>query len=158
NVLESRARRIVSPDQDPFHGSADLQSDAWRGGRRPAMSTAVDVAARLDAIASCFEGIVPSTICSCAADGTPHVTYLSIVHRVGSSHVGLSYQFFNKTRKNVLENAVAQVMVVSPGTSDQYRLDLQYERTEAEGPIFDRMSNRLAAVASQTGMSGVFKL
>jgi adenylate cyclase len=112
----------------------------------------------VDAIAACFEGIVPATICSCAADGTPNVTYLSIVHRLDEWHVGLSYQFFNKTRKNVLENPLVQVIVVSPETADQYRLDLQYERTEVAGPFFDRMSTRLAAVASQTGMSQVFTL
>lgn len=85
-------------------------------------------------------------------------TAISIVHRVDQSHVGLSYQFFNKTRKNVLENPLVQVVVVSPETADQYRLDLQYERTEVEGPVFDRMSIRLAAVASQTGMSQIFRL
>jgi adenylate cyclase len=122
------------------------------------MSGPSNVPAALDAIASCFEGIVPATICSCAADGTPNVTYLSIVHRLDAWHVGLSYQFFNKTRKNVLENPMAQVVVVSPETGDQFRLDLQYERTEAAGPVFDRMSVRLAAVASQTGMSQVFTL
>jgi adenylate cyclase len=122
------------------------------------MSGTPSVPATLDAIASCFEGVVPATICSCAADGTPNVTYLSIVQRLDEWHVGLSYQFFNKTRKNVLENAMVQVIVVSPETADQYRLDLQYERTEVEGPAFDRMSTRLAAVASQTGMSEVFTL
>jgi adenylate cyclase len=116
------------------------------------------VPATLDAIASCFEGIVPATICSCAADGTPNVTYLSIVHRLDEWHVGLSYQFFNKTRKNVLENPIVQVIVVSPQTSDQYRLDLQYERTDVAGRFFDRMSTSLAAVASQTGMSQIFAL
>jgi hypothetical protein len=86
------------------------------------------------------------------------VTYLSIVHRLDEWHVGLSYQFFNKTRQNVLENPMVQVIVVSPETADQYRLDLQYERTEVAGPVFDRMSTRLAAVASQTGMSQTFAL
>ena len=123
------------------------------------MSGTSSLLAALDAIASCFEGIVPATICSCAADGTPNVTYLSIVQRLDEWHVGLSYQFFNKTRKNVLENGIVQVIVVSPETAaDQYRLDLQYERTEVEGPVFDRMSTRLAAVASQTGMSEIFTL
>ena len=122
------------------------------------MSATSSVPAALDAIAPCFEGIVPATICSCAADGTPNVTYLSIVHRLDEWHVGLSYQFFNKTRKNVLENPMVQVIVVSSETADQYRLDLQYERTEVEGPVFDRMSTRLAAVASQTGMSQIFTL
>src|SRR5262245_95265 len=122
------------------------------------MSGTSSVPAVLDAIASCFEGIVPATICSCAADGAPNVTYLSIVHRLDEWHVGLSYQFFNKTRKNVLENPLVQVIVVSPETADQYRLDLQYERTEVAGSAFDRMSTRLAAVASQTGMSQVFTL
>jgi hypothetical protein len=80
------------------------------------------------------------------------------VHRLDEWHVGLSYQFFNKTRKNVLENPMAQVVVVSPETGDQHRLDLQYERTETAGSVFERMSIRLAAVASQTGMSQVFTL
>jgi hypothetical protein len=122
------------------------------------MRESSSVPAALDAIASCFEGIVPATICSCAADGTPNVTYLSIVHRLDEWHVGLSYQFFNKTRTNVLENPMVQVIVVSPETGDQYRLDLQYERTDVEGAVFDRMSTRLAAVASQTGMSQIFTL
>jgi adenylate cyclase len=122
------------------------------------MSETASVPSALDAIASCFEGIVPATICSCASDGTPNVTYLSIVNRLDEWHVGLSYQFFNKTRKNVLANPMVQVIVVSPATADQYRLDLQYERTEVAGPFFDRMSTRLAAVAAQTGMSQVFTL
>jgi adenylate cyclase len=50
------------------------------------------------------------------------------------------------------------VIVVSPATADQYRLDLQYLRTENDGPAFDRMNTRLEAVASQSGMSRVFKL
>jgi len=112
----------------------------------------------LDSIASCFEGIAPSSICSCSRDGLPNVTYLSIVHRLDEAHVGLSFQFFNKTRKNIQENPHAQVIVVQPGTANQYRLDLQYLRTETDGAVFDRMNTRLTAIASQTGMSQVFRL
>jgi GAF domain-containing protein len=122
------------------------------------MSTAAPLAIALESIASCFEGVIPSSVCTCAADGTPNVTYLSIVHRIDSHHVGLSYQFFNKTRANMLHNPLVQVVVISTSNMRQYRLDLRYERTETEGATFDRVSTRLDAVASQTGMSQVFHL
>jgi adenylate cyclase len=112
----------------------------------------------LDSIASCFEGVIPATICSCDREGTPNLTFLSIVHRVDAGHVGLSYQFFNKTRQNIMENPLVQVVVVSPETCRQFRLDLHYERTDTKGAAFDRMKMRLDSVASQTGMSQVFHL
>jgi adenylate cyclase len=113
---------------------------------------------RLRDIASCFEGIVPSPICTCSGDGVPNVTYLSIVHLIDEQHVGLSVQFFNKTRRNILENPRAQVILVEPETMNQYRLDLQFERTETSGPLFDRVCARLEAIASQSGMRDVFRL
>ena len=122
------------------------------------MSEPSPLAIALESIASCFEGIIPASICTCSRDGTPNLTYLSIVHRVDSHHVGLSYQFFNKTRENMLQNPFVQVVVVSPSNLRQYRLDLRYERTETEGAVFDRVRTRLDAVASQTGMSHVFRL
>jgi len=112
----------------------------------------------LESIAPCFEGIVPASVCTCSRDGLPNVTFLSIVHRLDETHVGLSFQFFNKTRKNTQENPRAQVILIAPGSADQYRLDLRYLRTETDGPAFDRMRLRLEAVASQTGMSQVFRL
>src|SRR5262249_45948768 len=122
------------------------------------MSSAPAFSVPLDSIASCFEGVIPATICSCDLEGTPNLTLLSIVHRVDADPVGLSYQFFNKTRKNIMESPVVHVIVVSPQTCQQFRLDLRYERTDNEGPGFDRMKLRLDAVASQTGMSQVFHL
>jgi adenylate cyclase len=122
------------------------------------MSAASPLAVTLENIAACFEGIIPASICTCSADGTPNITYLSVVHRIDSHHVGLSYQFFNKTRENMLHNPFVQVVVVSPRNLRQYRLDLRYEKTETEGVVFDRMKTRLDAVASQTGMRQVFRL
>lgn len=112
----------------------------------------------LASIDSCFEGVLPSPICTCSRAGIPNVSYLSIVHRIDDKHVGLSNQFFNKTRANIQENPYAQAIVISPETGDQYRLDLCYEGTETTGPVFHRMKTRLDAVASQTGMSHVFAL
>ena len=112
----------------------------------------------LESIASCLEGIIPSTIGSCSRKGIPNLTYLSIVHLLDTRHVGLSYQFFNKTRSNILENPRAQAPVISPETGEQYRVDLYYLRTETEGPAFERMKIRLDAVAAKVGMSHVFNL
>jgi hypothetical protein len=88
----------------------------------------------------------------------PNITYLSIVHRLDSNHVALSFQFFNKSRKNLLENPKAQVLVVEPATFRQFQLDLVYEATLTEGPIFERLRLNLDAVASQIGMSHIFSL
>jgi hypothetical protein len=122
------------------------------------MNTAPPPAVALEDIASCFEGIIPASICTCSRDGTPNLTYLSIVHRVDNLHVGLSCQFFNKTRDNLLQNPFVQVVVVSPTNLHQYRLDLLFEPTETSGALFDRVKTRLDAVASQTGMSQIFRL
>ena len=48
--------------------------------------------------------------------------------------------------------------MVDPGSGDQFALDLDYLHTESEGPIFDEVEANLAAVASQMGMSDVFRL
>jgi len=112
----------------------------------------------LRALRPCFEGAVPSSISTCSADGTPNVTKLSQVHFVDDEHVALTYQFFNKTRENVLQNKRAAVEVLDPGTAAHYHLQLEYLRTETEGPLFESMKARLAAIASHTGMSKVFRL
>lgn len=112
----------------------------------------------LETIRRCFEGAIPAQIATCAPDGTPNVAYLSQVHYVDSEHVALSFQFFSKTRENVLANPYAMAQVIDPASGAQYQLSLHYARTETEGPLFEYMKARLAGVASQTGMSKVFKL
>jgi hypothetical protein len=86
------------------------------------------------------------------------VAKLSHVHYLDDAHVALSYQFFNKTRENVLHNGRATVEVLDPETAAHYTLWLQYLRTETEGPLFENMKARLAAIASHSGMSKVFRL
>jgi adenylate cyclase len=113
---------------------------------------------RLEDIAECFEGVIPSWISTCSADGVPNITNLSIVHLVDGTHVALSVQFFNKTRRNILENPRAQLLLVGGRTMAQYRLDLQFEHTETSGALFERVRSTLDAVASQSGMRDVFGL
>lgn len=112
----------------------------------------------LDAIRACLDGAVPSIMATCARDGTPNVTYLSHAAYVDPEHLALSFQFFSKTRQNVLENPRARLLVWHPATAEMYRLEVRYLRTETEGPLFERMRAMIAGIASHTGMDGVFCL
>jgi adenylate cyclase len=112
----------------------------------------------LSSLRDCMDGAVPSVIATCAADGTPNVSYVSHVQYVDEVHVALSFQFFSKTRENVLATRRAAALLVHPWTAARYRMDLEYLRTETEGALFEKMKARLAGIASHTGMSGVFKL
>ena len=122
------------------------------------MSTTPSLPVALEEIETCFDGIIPSPFCTCSASGMPNVTYLSVVHRVDSNHVALSFQFFNKSRKNLLENPKAQVLLVEPATFRQFQLNLAYQTTLTEGLVFERLRIHLDAVASQIGMSHIFSL
>jgi adenylate cyclase len=112
----------------------------------------------LSEIRRCFEGAVPSVIATAAPDGMPNAAYLSQVHYVDDGHVALSYQFFNKTRENILANPRAVVQVIDPLNAAHFRLHLEYLRTETDGPLFENMKAKLAGIASHTGMSKVFRL
>jgi len=109
-------------------------------------------------IPECFEGVIPSMMTTCSLEGEPNITEISQVHLVDDRHVALSHQFFNKTQRNVRENPYASVLVFSPRTYEQYRLQLRFDHPESEGPLFDEMAARLQVIASHTGMSGVFRL
>lgn len=113
---------------------------------------------RLDTIRECLEGVIPGHIATCDAEGMPNLAYLSQVQFIDNDHVALSYQFFNRTRQNVLAGSSVRLMLTSHLTGAQYRLTLNYLRTETAGPLFEQMKAKLAGIASHTGMSGVFRL
>ena len=101
---------------------------------------------------------LPAVVVTCSADGIPNATIISHVHYVDESHIALSFQFFNKTIRNVRENPHACVSLNDLRTNTQWILDAQYDHSEAEGPIFDEMDMRIEAIASASGMAGIFKL
>jgi hypothetical protein len=112
----------------------------------------------LESLAPCFQGLLPAELFTCSSDGIPNAAYLSHVEYVDSSHVALSFQFFNKSRRNIAENPQAQVFVVDPDTGQGWSLRLKYVRSETSGPLFERMALRIEAIASYCGLKGVFKL
>ncbi len=111
-----------------------------------------------EAIKPAMQGLVPSTIVSCSLDGTPNTTFISQVYRVDEGHVALSHQFFNKTVRNVRENPQLGAIVVNPEDGQNWYLELDFDRSESDGPVFDEMDMKIEAIASMTGMAGVFAL
>ncbi|MCB1044613.1 MAG: GAF domain-containing protein [Acidobacteria bacterium] len=109
-------------------------------------------------IRDCLDGSVPATIATCSEDGTPNVAQLSQGFYVDAKHVALSFQFFNRTRKNILENPRAVIKVSHPSTGAHFVLTLLFVRTESEGPLFEAMRAQLAGIAAHSGMAGVFEL
>ncbi|HSD36300.1 MAG TPA: GAF domain-containing protein [Rhodocyclaceae bacterium] len=112
----------------------------------------------VDSIRPCLEGVIPAFVATCALDGTPNIALASQLEYVDAQHVALSFQFFNKTRANILVHPYATVMVFNNETGESFRLSMQYLHTETEGRLFQRMKVKLAGIASHTGMADVFKL
>ena len=112
----------------------------------------------LESLATCFQGLYPAQLYTCSSDGIPNAAYLSHVDYVDSDHVALSFQFFNKSRRNIAENPHALVNVIDPDTGQGWSLRLHYERSETSGPLFERMALRIEAIASYCNLKGIFKL
>jgi hypothetical protein len=112
----------------------------------------------LEDLWACFQGIVPAALSTCAADGTPNITFISQIYYVDEKHVAISFQFFNKTHRNVRENPFACAIVLDPRTLHAYRFRLRYDHSESTGALFESMSLQLQAVASYSGMTEIFRL
>ncbi len=111
-----------------------------------------------DEIKPAMEGVIPSSIVTCSLAGVPNMTEISQIYYVDETHVALSHQFFNKTHRNVRENPYVFACVRDPGTWQEWLLEMQYDHSETEGPTFDEMDLKIEAIASMTGMEGIFKL
>ena len=105
-----------------------------------------------------LESGTPAVMVTCSADGKPNTTVISQVYYVDETHAALSFQFFSKTIRNVRENPRAYVCVFDIPGQAYWVLQLEFQRSETEGPIFDAMDMQIEAIASMTGMSGIFKL
>lgn len=117
-----------------------------------------DQAVTLRSVRRMFEGVIPAVMCSVSAEGMPHLCFLSQVEYVDEGHVALSFQFFNRSRENILATRRCMVSVDDPYTAAGIRMQLRYVRTECSGPVFERMRAKLAGIAAHTGMDKVYRL
>jgi len=113
---------------------------------------------RIENLRRSLEGVVASVLATADGDGMPNVSMISQVHYVDPDHVALSYQFFNKTRRNLLLTRTACVLISDPATLASHRLELEFVETQTSGPLFESMKAKLAGIASHHGMEGVFRL
>ena len=111
-----------------------------------------------DEIRPVLDNGVPCILATCSADGVPNSTIISQAYYVDRQHVALSFQFFSKTIRNVRENPSACLCLSDMDRDLFWLLELEYEHSQTEGPIFDEMDMQIEALASASGMSGIFKL
>ncbi len=105
-----------------------------------------------------LQGVIPAVLYTSSLSGVPNAAVVSQVYWVDEDHVALSFQFFSKTIKNIRENPFAYVVVMDPARGWFWNLEIQFLRSEESGAVFDEMDMQLEAIASASGMTGVFKL
>ena len=111
-----------------------------------------------DEIRPVMENGVPVIVATCSKDGVPNVSIVSEVYYVDPTTIALSFQFFNKTIRNVRENPRAAIILNDIAAGRRWVLQVAYDHSETDGPVFDAMDLQIEAIASATGMSGIFKL
>ena len=105
-----------------------------------------------------LQGIIPSTIATCDAEGMPNTTLISQAYYVDDTHIAISHQFFNKTIRNIREVPKACLLIKDPEKGNNWKLQLEYSHSETDGDLFEQMSMQLEAIASMCGMENVFEL
>jgi adenylate cyclase len=112
----------------------------------------------LRAVRRLLEGVVPPALATASAERVPHVNYLSHAEYVDDEHIALTFQFFNRSRANVMATGRAALCIEDPISGVSIVLQLRYLHTETSGPVFERLRAKLAGIAAHTGMEKVFKL
>lgn len=111
-----------------------------------------------DEMKMAMQGMIPSVIATCDAEGMPNTTVISQTYYVDEHHVAISHQFFNKTIRNIRVIPRACIVVTHPEEGNQWKMQVEYSHSETEGDLFENMSMQLEAIASMVGMEDVFQL
>jgi len=105
-----------------------------------------------------LQGVIPSCLETCSAQGIPNTTAVSQVFYVDENHVAVSHQFFNKTKHNISENPVARVIITCPVTYKLRKLLLRFIESQNSGEIFEQMRLQLDVISTTQHKEGIFKL
>lgn len=105
-----------------------------------------------------MENGIPVILATCSRDGVPNVSIVSRVYYIDADQVAVSFQFFNKTIQNVRENPYATIILNDLVKAIRWQLEVEYDHSETDGPVFDEMNLHIEAIATATGMSGIFRL
>lgn len=106
----------------------------------------------------CMEGVMPSIIATCDAEGMPNVSYLSQVFYVDEAHVALSNQFFSKTTRNIQATGRASLILMDGRDGGHYALDLAFVESQSQGELYERMSAHLRALSAHHGLDKIMAL
>jgi uncharacterized protein len=105
-----------------------------------------------------MQAVIPSVLTTCDLDGTPNVTYISQVFYVDDQHVALSFQFMNKTWKNINQNPLMVTCITCPETLSIWKLRLRFIEQTSSGDVFEEMDMQIAALASMSEREKNFKI
>ncbi|MFP7296268.1 hypothetical protein [Neobacillus niacini] len=109
-------------------------------------------------IKNALECVFPCYITTVPQNGISSNISLSQVCYIDERHIALPIQTANKSSKIVLEDPIIYAEVVDPETLRNWNLELKYLSTVEQGPIFDKMAGKLAAMFSLVGMEDLFYL
>lgn len=112
----------------------------------------------LKSIRRMLEGLMPPSMTTVSPDGMPHVNHVSHAEYLDEQHIALTWQFQNASRANILATRRACLSFDDPTSGTGFVMQIEYLRTETEGPLFERLRAKLAGIASHSGMAGVFHL
>ncbi|MDQ1380233.1 MAG: adenylate cyclase [Actinomycetota bacterium] len=106
----------------------------------------------------CFDGVIPPVLATCSGTGVPNIAHVSQLSLVDRDHIAVSNQYFSKTVANLATNPRAAVLITDSQGYDTFHLDLEYERTETSGPLFDELRAGIEAISVLMHMEDVFAL
>lgn len=95
-----------------------------------------------------LDGIIPFVIGTCDAEATPNIAFMSQLFYVDEQHLAISYQFMNKTWRNLHTNPVFTAFATNPDTISMWKLKLEFVEEKKEGPVFEEMEMQLMALAT----------